>query len=465
MHKVSISPVTRANAVGTATVYVEEGKVVEAESGASIFKGFEIIMAERDPWDAPYLTQRICGICSSAHALASCLALEAIAGAEPPPNGILLRNIIFGLDLLQNHIRHFYMLGLWDWASPPDRFPFKGGYTKGFRFSSKETEQLRQGYWQAADQSRLAHEALTLLGGKVPHQHGIVPGGATLFPEKHVREELRRRLQKIRVFVEKVYLPDALLLQSRYKDYLSLGVRKSGFLSSGCFPLSKGKGHHFPAGVLLDDGVEAVGLNGISESLEHSWFQGEGGDPWVEESVPDPNREGAYSWVKAPRYRETACEGGPLARRLLQGEGPRRSSTMDRIVARAREALKVARLLEVWLDELMPGKPARVSFKIPASGRGVGAVDAMRGPLSHWVTLKGGRISSYQIITPSAWNFSPRDGKGRPGPVEEALVGTPVEDVKEPIEVGRILRSFDPCYSCAAHVVDRTRGEAKLLQV
>lgn len=465
MHKVSISPVTRANAVGTATVYVEDGKVVAAESGASVFKGFEVIMEGRDPWDAPYLTQRICGICSSAHGLASCLALEAMAGVQPPPNGNLLRNIIFGLDLLQNHIRHFYMLGLWDWVAPPKGHPFTGGFTRGFRCSPRETEDFHEGYWLAAEHSRLAHEALTLLGGKVPHSHGIVPGGVTLFPETHIQDELRRRLKKIRYFLENRYIPDAQLLKSRYPDYLSLGVRETGFLSFGAFPLAREAGHHYPAGVDAGSRQENVDFDQIRESQEYSWFKGSGGEPWSEESVPEPNRKGAYSWVKAPRYRGHICEGGPLARQLMREKGPRRASTMDRIVARSRESLEVAGLLEAWLEDLLPGKPARVSFKVPASARAVGAIDAMRGPLSHWVTLKAGRISGYQIITPSAWNFSPRDEEGQPGPVEEALVGTPVEDIKEPIEIGRILRSFDPCYSCAAHVVDRTRGEKQTLQV
>ncbi len=465
MHKVSISPVTRANAVGDVTVFIEDGKVVDAQNGTGIFKGFELIMEGRDPWDAPYLTQRICGICSSAHAMASCLALETIAQVEPPPNGVLVRNMIFGLDLLQNHLRHFYVLGLWDWVQPPDEFPFKGGFSKGFRFSPQESKEWHERYWAATEHSRLAHETLVLLGGKIPHNHGIIPGGVSLMPDGHVVAELRPRLQRIHKFVQEVYYPDALLLQDRYQDYLSLGVWESHFLSLGLFPHAAKDGHLFPSGVILDKKNEPVDLGRISESLAYAWYRGKGGSPWEEKLIPDPSKEEAYSWAKAPRYGGEPCEGGPLARAWIKGQAPQGNSAMDRIVARAREAREIVKWMDVWLNELMPGEPAHVSCKTPASGRGVGAIDAMRGPLSHWVTLKGGRISSYQIITPSAWNYSPRDEKGQLGPVEQALLNTPVQDSKEPIEVGRILRSFDPCYSCAAHVIDRVRGEKQVIQI
>jgi hydrogenase large subunit len=77
----------------------------------------------------------------------------------------------------------------------------------------------------------------------------------------------------------------------------------------------------------------------------------------------------------------------------------------------------------------------------------------MRGPLGHWLRIEKGRIASYEIVTPTAWNFSPRDDDGRPGPVEEALLGTPVENEKEPVEISRVVRSFDICSTCSTHVL------------
>lgn len=126
---------------------------------------------------------------------------------------------------------------------------------------------------------------------------------------------------------------------------------------------------------------------------------------------------------------------------------------MDRIMARALEAERIGMLMDGWLDELEPGEPIYTPFEIPWEAEGIGLTGAMRGPLGHWLKIRKGLIDHYQIITPTAWNFSPRDDLGNRGPVEEALIGTPVENETEPIEIGRVIRAFDVCSSCSAHVM------------
>lgn len=460
MQTITISPVTRANMVASVTVMVEGGRVIGASNEGTNFRGFEKIMEGRDPRDAPYLTQRICGICSSAHGLAACRALETMAGAETPPNAILTRNLILGLDTIQNHLRHFFVLGLWDWVSPPPQHPFQGGYAGGFRFSPEVTRQFREHYWLAVDASRLAHETLTLLGGKTPHNHGIIPGGVSLAPRDEVMEELAPRIGKLHSFIEDVYLPDVMLLKETYPEYLKIGSRSHSYLSYGFFQKTGGSGEYFsPPGVALEGKREVPDLLEIDESHAYAWYRGRGGPPRRGETVPDPEKEGAYSWIKAPRYRGIPCEGGPLARQKLSAEQPSgNNGVMHRIMARALESFKIAGLLKRWCEEIRPGEPASVPLELPLSGTGIGVTDAMRGPLAHWVRLKAGRIHTYQIITPSAWNFSPKDEPGRPGPVEESLLDTPVENIEEPVEIGRVIRSFDPCYACASHVIDLARG-------
>lgn len=447
------------------TVYVEKGKVVKAQNEGSIFRGFEAILEGRDPRDAPYLTQRICGICSSPHGLAACRALEDAAGFKLSGSATLTRNLTLGLDFIQNHLRQFYMLALWDWVAPPPQSPFQGGYTRDFRLSPSITARFREHHWAGADHARLAHEALTLIGGKIPHSHGIVPGGVSLVPTGDLARELGRRIKELATFIEEVYLPDALQLQEAYPDYWQIGTGSANYLSHGLYTEADNS-EYSPAGAVLEGLAAGLALSEIEESLASSWYRGNGGHPLQGKTIPDPARKGAYSWVKAPRYRGFACQGGPLARQVIQGEHPPEgNSVLERIAARAKEALDTSRLLSRWLAEINPEEAGYQPFKIPDSGSGVGVTEAMRGPLSHWVTLKGGRIENYQIITPSAWNFSPTDEQGTPGPVEDALLGTPVEDMDQPVEIGRVIRSFDPCYACTAHVLDPARGIRKTVQV
>ena len=445
---------------------MHEGRIVGAENQGTIFRGFEIMLEGRDPYDAPYLTQRICGICSSAYALAACRALEDMAEVTPPDNALLARNIILGLDTLQNHLRQFYMLYLWDWVAPPPQNPFQGGYTKDFRLNDKLTARFREHYWAGVDQARQAHEALTLLGGKIPHTHGIVPGGVSLVPSGELAGELGQRVEKIQHFIKECYLPDTLLLKEHYPDYMQIGTGSASYLSHGLFS-DPGRGDIYPAGVVLDGRKEEADLGEIEENLAYSYYRGADGGPREGTTEPDPDRQGAYSWIKAPRYRGFPCQGGPLARKVVRGEPPPAgNSVMERLIARAEEALEISSLIGLWLARIEPGKPGLTDFEKPVTGTSIGTTEAMRGPLSHWVTLKEGRIRRYQIIAPSSWNFSPRDGREVPGPAEEALLGSPVEDISQPVEVGRVIRSFDPCYACTAHVLDLTRGlkaEARFL--
>jgi Ni,Fe-hydrogenase I large subunit len=126
-------------------------------------------------------------------------------------------------------------------------------------------------------------------------------------------------------------------------------------------------------------------------------------------------------------------------------------SVMGRHAARALEALWLARAALRWLDEIEVDQPASVDFQIPESATGMGLTEAPRGALGHWLGIKDYKISHYQAIVPTTWNCSPRDAQGRPGPVEKALEGVVVANPEQPIELGRIVRSFDPCLACAVH--------------
>jgi hydrogenase large subunit len=126
---------------------------------------------------------------------------------------------------------------------------------------------------------------------------------------------------------------------------------------------------------------------------------------------------------------------------------------MDRILARVMETKKMCELALAWSSDLVPGEPHIAEWRVPARAQGVGLVDAVRGGLGHWVTIENHRIDRYQVVTPTTWNGSPRDSKGRRGAIEEALIGTPVKDPDAPVELARVIHSFDPCNDCAVQVI------------
>ena len=109
--------------------------------------------------------------------------------------------------------------------------------------------------------------------------------------------------------------------------------------------------------------------------------------------------------------------------------------------------------MEGWLLELKPGDKVYNECEVPKEAAGMGLTGAPRGSLGHWISIKDGKIANYQAVVPSTWNFSPRDDTDQPGPVEKALIGTPVADPENPIEVLRVVRSFDPCLACSIHVI------------
>lgn len=456
MKKITIGPLTRANNSCAVEVTVENKKVVDARCLGIFFRGFELIMQGKDPRDASYLTQRICGICSSVHSAAASYALENAAGVKAPRNGNLLRNLILGADFLQNHIRQFYLFSLGDYVALPKIPPFIPGYSADKRFNPEMNETLVKHFFESIESGRLAHDLITLLGGKAPFSHGILAGGSTVPPTADIIMSFRAKLKRINHFIQEIMIPDAFTLAETYSDYYQIGYRAPNMLEYGLFPNNeKESKRYFPGGAIIDGIIQKLDTTMIREHVRSSWYMSESKPkhPALGRTVPEAEKEDAYSWVKAPRYKGLALEGGPLARLWLSGDYRRGTATMDRILARALEAKKIALLMQEWLDELEPDKTVFEPFTIPQNAEGAGLTGAMRGPLGHWMRIENGRIANYQIITPTAWNFSPRDDYGRKGPVEEALLGTPVENEKEPIEIGRVIRAFDVCSSCSAHVI------------
>jgi hydrogenase large subunit len=200
--------------------------------------------------------------------------------------------------------------------------------------------------------------------------------------------------------------------------------------------------------------VLPLSLEAITEQVACSWYDNATTNkpPKDGDTQPLYPKESAYSWIKAPRYEHAPYETGPLARQWINGRYDQGISVMDRHRARAQEALGIAEILPAWLDELTAGRPAFGGYTPVAEATSAGLTEAPRGALGHWMRIANSKIAHYQVITPTCWNASPRDDAQKPGPLEMAMIGTPVRDEARPVEVLRVIHSFDPCLACAVHV-------------
>lgn len=465
----TIDPVTRLEGHLKVKVSVDTVKgvqqVVDAWSTGTLFRGFEKLLVNRSPQDAQHLTERICGVCPVSHALSAVLAQEAAVHFTPPANARIMRNLILGSNFLQSHILHFYFLALPDFADGPAMAPWQPASTADKRFDRATSQKLADHLTQAIDMRRRAHEAAALFGGRMPHPPSFLAGGVTATPRPDRLTSFKNAMNELVAFIQNVYLPDVELIAGKYADYLSIGAGPRNLLAFGGFELDDAASSKlFRRGRIVNASpeVQALDVNAITEHVSCSWFDDTTnnlnpaeGDTLVRYPKPD-----AYSWMKAPRYQGACYEAGPLARMWVNGDYRRGISVMDRHRARAQEALKLARAMLGWVGEIS-GTTSYRSCAAPVSGRSQGLTEAPRGAIGHWVEYKDSKISRYQVVSPTCWNCSPRDSKGARGPLEQALIGTPVKDLNDPVEVTRVVHSYDPCLSCAVHVM-RPEQEVKV---
>jgi hydrogenase large subunit len=460
---ITLDPVSRIEGHLKAEVVVDyvngRQQVVEAKLTGTLFRGIEKILENRRPLDAPDITQRICGVCPVSHALASSMTLENAAGMKPPPNARVLRNLVLGANFLQSHILHFYVLSLMDFVEGPGMAPWQPSWTADKqRISGLDAQRLLGNYVRALEARRKAHEMGAIFGGKLPHPPTFVPGGFTATPRPPRITQFQQYLAEIRAFIRDVYLPDVDLLARYYPEYFQLGAGHKNLLAYGVFDLNDaGTSKLLQRGRLRAGGgaVEKVDAKAITERVTASWYapQTDNLNPSVGETVPVYPKNGAYTWLKAPRYQQAPCEVGPLARMRVSGYYPGGVSVMDRHRARALEAQRIADAMAGWVQQLVPQQSTYTPYQTPETGTGIGLTEAPRGALGHWLKIQSGRTQKYQIVTPTCWNASPKDPLDQRGPIEQALMGTPVGDVNEPVEVVRVIHSFDPCLSCAVHVM------------
>jgi hydrogenase large subunit len=332
------------------------------------------------------------------------------------------------------------------------------------------------------------------LGGKWPHTGSVLPGGSSRAIEAAERLRLLAKLREMRSFLEQTLFGSALeevaalaseadlqawserasgsdlalfLEMAADAQLHGLGVGPGRYLSYGAYAQPQG-GHALAAGVWNSDTHSRSVLEPaqISEDARHAWLaEGPGTAPLhpaVGLTQPELDKPGAYSWNKAPRLAGQVVETGAIARQLVSGQALIRAATLThggtvytRVLARLVEVALILPLMEQWLMALVPRAPFYLTPNLPEQGQGMGLTEAARGALGHWLRIDKGRISHYQIVAPTSWNFSPRDRAGTPGALEAALAGAPLDSADaapgSSVAVQHIVRSFDPCMACTVH--------------
>jgi len=548
MPRIVVDPVTRIEGHLRIEAVVENGVITDAYSAGTMVRGLEKILIGRDPRDAWAITERVCGVCTTVHALASVRSVEDALGVSVPPTAELIRNIMMATQYVQDHVIHFYHLHALDWvdivnalkADPKKAAELAGSFSKWDKntpayfsavqdkikaFAASGLGIFANGYWghpayklppevnligvahylDALEWQKEIVKIHAVFGGKNPHPNYLVGGVPCSIDVDEVGaingERLNlvsRLISQAEEFVNEVYIPDLLAVASFYKDWAKYGEYPTrGYNNPDSFKFARGAvlgrdlSHVYPVNPKDDQEIK--------EYIAHSWFTYEAGNdkglhPWAGEtqiaySGPKPPFDTLapfekYSFLKTPRWKDNAMEVGPLARLLVSYAAGRADvketvnatlgklgvpvyalfSTLGRTAARGIDCA----LSMIWLKEFYNELIARVKTREtstfngekwepkswPSEAEGVGLVDAPRGALAHWIKIKNGAIDNYQLVVPTTWNGSPRDAKSVRSAFEESLIGTPVANLEQPVELIRTIHSFDPCLACAVHLYD-----------
>ena len=370
-------------------------------------------------------------------------------------------------------------------------------------------------YLEALEWQKEIVKVHTIFGGKNPHPNylvGGVPCSINIDEANAINAErlayVGTLLKEAKEFINQVYIPDLMAIAPYYLDWAGIGGGLENYLAYGDLPtngfadISKFK---FPRGIILNRNLNEVhevdcsDPEEIKEYISHSWYNYSDGNevgkhPWEGETDfnytgPKPpydqlNVEGKYSWMKTPRWKDKPMEVGPLARLLVayasgskevqelvngtlkQLNAPVSAlfSTLGRTAARGLETILIAEWALEFYDSLLGNIKNGDSRMFdnskwepstwPAEAKGVGLTEAPRGALAHWIVIKNEKIDNYQLVVPSTWNASPRDPQGKMSAYESSLIGTPVADPEQPLEILRTIHSFDPCIACAVHLYD-----------
>jgi hydrogenase large subunit len=519
--ELNVSPLGQVEGDLDVKVAITDGVVTDAWTEAAMFRGFEIILRGKDPQAGLIMTPRICGICGGSHLYKACYALDTAWATTVPPNATRVRNIAQACETLQSIPRWFYAimgpdLTAAQYSSKPSyeeaarRFaPYVGtSYQTGVTKSAMPVEvyAIFGGQWP--------HSSFMVPGGvmSAPTLSDVTRSVAIL--DAWNREWLEGQWLGCSIdrWLENRTWGDIQAWadenESQHNSDLAFFLRWAQEIDLDKY--GQGYGNYLATGTFLDPDLymnptvegrnaalqarSGIYANGqwfdfdqmrVTEDVTHSFYSGTGSrHPWEGVTEPiDPAegaKQGKYTWAKAPRYDVpdlgyVPLEVGPLARQMMAARpgaaghqdhdeliknvvdeiGP---SNLTRILARVHEAPKYFKYVKAWLAELDLHGEFYAKPTEPQSGKGFGGTEAARGALCDWIVLEDGKIANYQVITPTAWNIGPRDGRDVIGPMEKAFIGTPIQNPDFPVELAQVAHGFDSCLVCTVHAYDGKTG-------
>jgi hydrogenase large subunit len=441
-------------------------QVVDALATLTLFRGFETILVNRRPWEIQNFAQLVCGDCAVAHGMAAVIALDAACQTPVPPHVRLMRNLVLGANFIMSHVLHFYHFTLPDYVDGQVMPSWRPSANADKRIKGRAASTWVRTTTSAFDIRRKGLDTFlkntgmgTFLGGPLGDPSTRFADGFTAIPKAELITQFRTYLDELLSFIQGEYINDVHHLASVYPDYYSIGRGHGNLLAYGVFDLdTTGTSKLFKSGCSTQTAstVKPVDVSKITEQVTSSWHTHRANNTTLK-----PPGSNDLSWLKSPRYEGVSYEVGPLARMRINADYAGGTSVMDRHVVRAHEALKICQAMRSWIDQLKGEETGHIPRRAPISAVSCGLTETPRGALGHWIHILKGKISRYQIITPTCWNASSRDSAGQRGSIEEALIGTPVATTEEPTEVLRVIHSFDPCLSFDVHVL-RPNEEVKI---
>jgi Ni,Fe-hydrogenase I large subunit len=518
--ELNISPVGRVEGDLDVNVYMENGVVTRANTQASMFRGFEIILRGKDPQAGLIVTPRACGICGGSHLYCASSALDTAWKTQLSPNALLLRSIGQASESLQSDPRWFYAIFATDMANK--KFANKPLYAE---VAKRWSAYVGTSFQVGLTASGRPVEIYAIFGGQWPHSSYMVPGGVMCAPTlKDITRSHAILNQFKNDWLETVWLGCSIERYQKIKSWddmmewleeneshknSDLGLYLRAGIEFGLDKMGQGLGKYIAYGTFLHKDrynnptiegrnqalIQASGFydgkdyhvfdhNQIIEHVKHSWYQDTAPAHPFRESAPIPTKSSIlektnfsekYSWSKAPRYMGLAAEAGPLARVIMnanpanlphQIKDPLFADIMEkmgpsvfvRCLARMHEMTNYYCHLNEWLGQIRLDDEFYIK-PVERDGQGFGATEAVRGALAHWIDIEDGVIKNYQIIAPTTWNVGPKDSNNNPGAIEAALMGLEIEDENDPVEVGLVARSFDSCLVCTVHAHDNKTGK------
>ena len=467
-------------------VKIEDGVITDAKSVGTLYRGFENILKGRDPLDALVMTPRVCGICSISHLSAAVKALEDAYGITPPAQAVRLRNLSIMCENLQSDVKQVFLMFMADFAH--EYYKEYDFYETAQKYYASFKGELSR---SLLDATKNILKVIAYIGGQWPHTSHMVPGGLNVLAEDLEILRIKHLIEKFRIWYEKDVLKTSFeefenvtsleefeaFCQKNQQSHIAIfyniakqtnllesGTTGYGFINYGAIDNADGT-TVVPRGY-FDNELHPLDLEKITEDVTYAWYDGDVQKPIDGTTKPNATKEEAYSFTKAPRYDEKVVQTGPLGEELALGNKlflalyeKYSDSTFVRELARMVRPMRFIKLMQREIADVIVHKkdPIYVKPKIKSNAQGVGLTHAARGVLGHWIKIRNGKIANYQIISPTTWNGSPKDKDGNRGAWEKGLIGVHIKDIDNPMEMGHIIRSFDPCLVCTVHFIGKEK--------